>query len=760
MVIYIKLIHYPKRIINLSDIKIDNPLQMNDWEIKKFLTLIVSVHLGLLILILMDYSGLQIPILRQILGLFYLIFIPGILILRVLNMHNLGSITTLLYTVGLSIMSIMFIGAFINFIYPVIGISKPISMASLLITMYIFTLTLSFLSYKIDKKDYKQNLIDIKVPSPKVYLLTLILFLPIFGTYLVNYYNMNFLLMILILIISLIPILVTFNKIPSYLYPFTIFVISLSLLYHKSLISPYLIGWDVHTEYLLSNLVLTNSYWNYSINMNYNSMLSVILLAPVLSNFLNMDLTWIFKIVYPVIYSLVPLGMYVIFKKQTNAKIAFLSCFFFMSIFIFYSEMISLARQQIAELFLILIFLIIVDSKMDKFRSSLLISLFIFSLILSHYSISYIYIYCFIFAFLILKLRDVPLLNYLDYFKKEKSDSNASKETLVTMTFISLFVILTLSWYIFTSSSSIFGTLTTIITSTLNVIFTEFFNPQYSESYQLILQGHITILGTISKYLHLITQFSIFIGLLAVLKINLFKFKREYIALGIANVILLVASIAVPYLASQLNASRLYHISLLVLAPFCIIGGLVALQFVFKRIKWRNSFNNSLKIISIFLAVFLLFNTNFANEVTHIDPKSIALSKNSLDKYGDINSAREYYINSGYLTQGDIAGMYWLLENKNNHPIYADRYYYSTMFESYGGFIPNSSAMTSYLNSTKLTPFNLTGTVDISYNSSYLYLGTFNSKYNMYLQDSDIKNLSTSNKSIIYYNGNSKIVYY
>lgn len=734
--------------------KILNPLQINDWEIKKFLKLIVGVHLALLILILMEYSGLQVPVLRQVLGLLYLIFIPGILILRILNMHNLGNIITLLYTVGLSIMSIMLVGALINFIYPVIGISKPLSMVSLLITMYIFTLTLSFLSYKLNKKDYKPNSIDIKSPPPEVYLISLIPFLAIFGTYLVNYYNMNYLLMILILIVSLIPILVTFNKIPSYLYPFTIFVISLSLLYHKSLISPYLTGWDIHTEYLLSNLVLTNSYWNYSINMNYNSMLSVILLAPTLSSFLNMGLTWVFKIVYPVIYSLVPLGMYILFKKQTNAKIAFLSCFFFISIFVFYTEMISLARQQIAELILILMFLVLIDSKMVNYKRSALIALFAFSLILSHYSLSYIYIYCFIFAFLILKLKNIPVLNYLNYFKKDQAGSSTSQETLITTTFILLFITVTLSWYIYTSSSSIFDTIITIITSTFNTIITESFNPQYSQSYKLILQGHITILGKISKYLHLITQFSIFIGMLAVLKSNLFKFKREYVALSIANIIIIVASIVVPYLAGQLNATRLYHIALLLLAPFSIIGGLVVLQFVFNRIKWKNSFNNSLKIISIFLAIFLLFNTNFVNEVTHIDPKSISLSKNSFEKYGDINSARDYYISSGYLTNEDLAGMYWLLENKNNNPIYADHFYYSAVFESYGGFIPDSTTTTSYLNSTKLMPFN--SELDSTYTDSYLYIGTFNFKYNMFLQDDDIKNFSTSKKSMIYSNGNSK----
>ena len=57
--------------------KILDPLQMNDWDIKEILIVVVSIQLGLLGSIGLGFVGFDIPILRQILGFIYLIFIPG-----------------------------------------------------------------------------------------------------------------------------------------------------------------------------------------------------------------------------------------------------------------------------------------------------------------------------------------------------------------------------------------------------------------------------------------------------------------------------------------------------------------------------------------------------------------------------------------------------------------------------------------------------------------------------------------------------------
>ena len=284
--------------------QINNFFQMNDWEINKFLKVIFSLQFSVIGLMVIDALGFNIPFLREFLSIIYLLFVPGILIIRILRLHKLGSVETLLYTVGLSITTLMFLGLLLNTIGPVIGLLKPISLIPLIITISIFVIILSVMSYLRDK-DYVDpdfiNIMDLMSPAT---------FLAIFRTYLMSWYKINALLILFILLLSLIVILFAYNRISRKLYPLIIYIFSVSILFQTSLISSYVTGFDIQQEYYLANLVITNSFWNSNLNFVVNSMLSVTILAPILSIFSKIDLNWILKIIYPALLALVPLGLF------------------------------------------------------------------------------------------------------------------------------------------------------------------------------------------------------------------------------------------------------------------------------------------------------------------------------------------------------------------------------------------------------------------------------------------------------------------
>ena len=68
----------------------------NDWEIKKCLRLLLVILLATLGLVGLAGLGFYIPVLRQIVGFVFLTFVPGILILRILKIHNTGIAESLL----------------------------------------------------------------------------------------------------------------------------------------------------------------------------------------------------------------------------------------------------------------------------------------------------------------------------------------------------------------------------------------------------------------------------------------------------------------------------------------------------------------------------------------------------------------------------------------------------------------------------------------------------------------------------------------
>ena len=680
---------------------------MNDWEIKKFLKVVLAIQLALWGVIGLDATGLQIPILRQLIGFIYLTFIPGTIILRILKLHKLGNIETLLYTVGLSLATLMFTGLFMNTIYPLFGISGPISTVPLIITISTVVLLLCALSYERDKNFSDPSFIDIKnVLSPPALFLCLIPFLAVFGTYLVNLHHDTILLLLLIVLIALIVLLIGFDKfIPKNLYPVAVFVIAISLLYHKSLISMYLWGWDIYDEYYFSSLIIGNFHWDSTIPTGVNAMLSIVTLAPIYSIISDMNITWVFKIIYPLLFSLVPLGLYRVFQKQTDDKIAFLSCFFFVSCGTFFGVMLSLARQQIAELFLVLLILLMIDKNMDKIKRSFLFIVFGISLVVSHYGLSYIYMFCLISVWLILVLVENPAMqkmrdNFHSKFSKYKRDKLALVENpnpislkiadrTIGSTFVLLFITVTLTWYMYVSSSSAFNAIVQTGDHIVSSISTDFLNPETAEGLSEMLTETYSSLHHIFKIINYLNQIFIMIGgIVLLLKYKEMKFEREFAAFSIINLGICFAGVSVPFFASALNMSRLYHITLIFLAPFCVIGGITvfrAISWAFK-VSWTNKrVRSSLKVLSVYFVIFFLFSTGFVYQVVEGDSVSISLNPNNPSVFRML------------IHEQDMTSAEWLVAHrKNSTVVYADDYSRSYPLLWAYGFIPKKQLIHIY----------------------------------------------------------------
>ncbi|MDP3065857.1 MAG: DUF2206 domain-containing protein, partial [Methanobacteriaceae archaeon] len=689
---------------------------MNDWGIKKFLKVVLAIQLAFWGAIGLDAIGIQIPIIRQLISFIYLIFIPGIIILRILKLHKLGNIETLLYTVGLSLATLMFTGFFINMIYPFFGISGPISTTPLIVTISAVVLILCVLCYIRDKDFSDPGFIDVKdVFSPPALFLCLIPLLAVFGTYLVNFHRNNTLLMLMIVVISAVVILIGFDKfIPKKLYPLAVLAISISLLFHNSLISMYIWGWDIQYEYYISNLVTVNSFWDLTIPSTVNAMLSIVMLVPIFSDIFGMSPIWVLKIIYPLLFSLVPLGLYRVFQKQTNDKIAFLACFFFVSVGTFYTEMLALARQQIAELFLVLLILLIIDKDMNKVNRSILLIMFGISLIVSHYGLSYIYLAVLIFAWALLVLFETTDMQklvsafYLKFnvYTNGKTVGNPTPTKItnrsISITYVLLFIVFTLTWYMYISSSSSFNTIVRIGDQIASSIFTDFLNPEAVQGLKLIMgETKNTLLSQLNRIINYLNQIFIIVGVLVLLlKHKKMKFEKEYTAFSAITLVILFAGVSVPFFASSLNMTRLYQITLIVLALFGVMGGIKILMVLstIVRAPWTNRIvRSTLKILSIYFVIFFLYQVGFVYGVVEGNFYSISLS--STYNYPRFNDQ-------------EVLGAKWVYNVKDSGFIYADAYRWlllaSFEWEQAGSFSVGAD-------------YRVTVPAD-----SYIYLGTRN----------------------------------
>ena len=358
----------------------------------KELLCVLILQLVALIAVLLDF-----PVLRQIVGFVYLSFFPGLFVLRLLRIGKISWIEAVLLSFGVSIAFVMLIGAALNEVLFGLGSSSPLSTSTIIVTSFVSTTIFCFASYFRNAEFMVAPQISLKFSRSRFVLFS-ISALMVLGTIFGSLYGSNIVLFVLILAISAL-VICSFSKklIPNELHPLLVYVISFFLLFHVSLVSNYVIGYDVNLEMFFSKLTYNASFWDRTIPYTYNSMLSVTILPVVYSRFLNIDLNLFYKVVSPLIYSFVPVILYTSYRKLTSSRIAFFSVFLFMLMDTFYAAMIGLSRQMIAELFFALLVLLIANKTANP-KSKILFLVFSSGLIVSHYALSYIFIFYLVFT--------------------------------------------------------------------------------------------------------------------------------------------------------------------------------------------------------------------------------------------------------------------------------------------------------------------------------------------------------------------------
>ncbi|MDG6222380.1 MAG: DUF2206 domain-containing protein [Candidatus Bathyarchaeota archaeon] len=554
----------------------------------------------------------------------------------------------------------------------------------------------------------------------------------ILGTTAVNVQGDNSILLFLMLLISALVILSVFSErfLPSNSYPIALFLISISILFHSSLISSYIVpfGSDIPAEYLLFQNTLTNSQWasvlptsiGSTMLNTYNNMLSVTILPTVYANLLNIDSFMLFKVLYPLIFSLVPLILYQLWQEYVDKKYAFIATFLFMAQMTFYTEMLGLARQMIAELFFALLLFIVLNKKIRPISKTVCFIIFSFGLVASHYSLAVLFFFFISAALCFFALIKRPNTN-------------------ITVSLVVIFFIIMFTWYIYTSGSASFITL-------LNKA--DFVSSKLGGFFNLASRGTGVLTGlgltespsiwnTISRNVAYIVQAFIVVGFLGlVTKIE--KIKSEFFVFSIIGTTFLAALIIVPGLADTLNMTRFYHILLFFLAPLCVIGAI----YIMKILKQEKQIAVCALLV-IVLVPYFLFQTNFVYEVTGNDSWSIPLSGYRMDPL-------RLYGHYGYADEYSIYGSQWLANNAN----FTDTYLYADKRTQ-----TNILTIHGLLYGSYNVP--LTNTTTLAGNS-YVYLSTLNVVYDLFPYDYDVWNSSQLNynftdMNLIYSNGGSSV---
>jgi uncharacterized membrane protein len=646
---------------------------------------------------------LDIPVFRQLFGFLYLTFIPGFLLCTLLNLNELETYEIVLLSVGLSLALLSLIGLLLNEMSVLIGLTRPLSPIPLLLVFTSFALGASAF---IRRRRFPNGLLRIEADKSTLGALFLVLLpaLSIIGTTWVNLFHSNaVLLLMLLVVLVVVAVGLGTDYFPPKLYPLAAVAIAVSLLLHSSLISNYIVsfGSDVPGEFFVFRATEVDAFWSSTsprfLDLRHgrlNAMLSITILPTIYSALLGLESAWIFKMLYPVIFSIVPLGLYVIWQRHVGKKYAFVSVFVFVAQQTFYSEIIGLNRQMIAELFFVLLLFVAFTRKIRFGARMVLFFLFSFGLITSHYGLAEIFLFLIAAAWVFLMLMKAP-------------------RNRVTAGMILFFFVLMFSWYIYTSASSVFQS-TLMFGDEVYGQLGDFLNPAARGTIVLRglgLESAPTILNTISRLFAYAIQLLIVIGFVGLaLKRVSFRYEKENLIFTSIAIVILFALLLVPGLADTLRMTRFYHILLFFLAPLAVMGTTLFVKEILKR---KGDFLVPVLML-IILVPYFLFQTSFIYAVTGSDSWSIPLSKDQM-------SAFRLYGRLGYTDAFGAFGASWISENVIAEArfiqIYGDIFSRANELRSYGmvhvNYVEVLSNVTSVVNGGVVytSPLNVLGGV-------------------------------------------------
>jgi uncharacterized membrane protein/glycosyltransferase involved in cell wall biosynthesis len=171
-----------------------------------------------------------------------------------------------------------------------------------------------------------------------------------------------------------------------------LFAVSLAALWSYALRSSYLFGWDIQQEYAAFHATQVSGAWQLGAqHAPYDAMLSLTVFPALLAHLSGLSGVTIFKVVFPILCSLVPVVLYITYRHFANKWLSLVAGALFIGQFAYLQEFAALARQELGFLFFaLLLFAIFVyrDAEASRGRSLLIVASML-GMIVSHYSTTY-----------------------------------------------------------------------------------------------------------------------------------------------------------------------------------------------------------------------------------------------------------------------------------------------------------------------------------------------------------------------------------
>ncbi|MHB9861079.1 hypothetical protein [Streptomyces sp. YIM S03343] len=179
-------------------------------------------------------------------------------------------------------------------------------------------------------------------------------------------------------------------------YPASVLALGLyfaaaGLLLLTSLRGWYITGHDIQKEFDVFQRTLFSNRWDIAAYRDpYNACMSITLLPTSLVRLTGISGVYVFKVVLPLLFALTPVLVYRSVRNVAPQLVALLSAVFFMMFPTFFTDMVFIARQEIAFVLLGCAMVVVTDSGRPVSSRRVAFTVLALGIVLSHYSTTYV----------------------------------------------------------------------------------------------------------------------------------------------------------------------------------------------------------------------------------------------------------------------------------------------------------------------------------------------------------------------------------
>ncbi len=540
-------------------------------------------------------SAIGTSLLQAVFGVVLLTLAPGFVLLLLIDNRIDRPGELLLYVVGFSLVFLAGASVVTSLLYPAIGVSDPISLLPTALTVSGAVAGLTVVSYR------RGRSLVLRVPSltaRDAAIGGLLLCLPAISALAAHRMNAagSNLLMYAFLLLVAVLVLVSIRAVPPKLYPLAVFTVAAGIVFHRNLITGMVVGSDIQVNHFFVELMLETGAWGPAMGDVYSSIPVVGAVPAVYSVVTGISTALVFKMLYSLLFALVPVAIYYTFEDVFGKNAAFVGAYFF--VFYFRTFNGTPGKTRIAQLFMILVILTMLTDRDRLPGKEWVGAVFGMGMVLSHYTTTYIFVISLAVAYVLGRV-------YRAY-------SGEDVGLRIAGVYAIAFGGAAVAWYAATTPGmlqNVAGVLADIPTQIYAALSGE--NIHRSGASAVESQSGIAYMTTV--LLHMVLMAFAGIGVLSQVLVRLFSTDRRrstkairLAALAIPMLMFLGASY---FVSGNLGADRMYQIVLTVLAAFMPVGylALTGLINVVRDVDvpvWRP--------ILAALAVLMLLNTGVA----------------------------------------------------------------------------------------------------------------------------------------------------